>query len=66
MAAQRAHAPGAERSVERMSEDRLTHLDASGRARMVDVSGKQPTARTAPRPCGRARVVAHGGGRARW
>ena len=25
----------------------LTHLDESGRARMVDVSGKEPTARTA-------------------
>jgi cyclic pyranopterin monophosphate synthase len=25
----------------------LTHLDAGGRARMVDVSGKQPTARSA-------------------
>lgn len=25
----------------------LTHLDAAGRARMVDVSGKHPTARTA-------------------
>lgn len=27
--------------------DRLTHVDDSGAARMVDVSGKQPTARTA-------------------
>ncbi|MBZ5735110.1 cyclic pyranopterin monophosphate synthase MoaC [Nocardioides sp. TRM66260-LWL] len=27
--------------------DRLTHVDASGAARMVDVSGKQVTARTA-------------------
>ena len=26
---------------------RLTHIDESGRARMVDVSDKQPTARTA-------------------
>jgi cyclic pyranopterin phosphate synthase len=26
---------------------RLTHVDESGRARMVDVSGKEPTARTA-------------------
>jgi cyclic pyranopterin monophosphate synthase len=27
--------------------DRLTHVDATGAARMVDVSGKEPTARTA-------------------
>lgn len=27
--------------------DRLTHVDESGAARMVDVSGKDPTARTA-------------------
>ena len=30
-----------------MSEDRLTHVDDSGAARMVDVSGKDVTARTA-------------------
>ncbi|GAA3813640.1 cyclic pyranopterin monophosphate synthase MoaC [Nocardioides panacisoli] len=30
-----------------MSEDRLTHVDESGAARMVDVSGKDVTARTA-------------------
>ncbi len=29
------------------AEPRLTHLDESGRARMVDVSGKAPTAREA-------------------
>ena len=37
-----------------MSE-RLTHLDESGRARMVDVSGKPATAREA-RACGRVRM----------
>lgn len=30
-----------------MSEHRLTHLDEQGRARMVDVSGKEPTLRRA-------------------
>jgi cyclic pyranopterin phosphate synthase len=30
-----------------VSEERLTHLDASGRARMVDVGGKPPTERRA-------------------
>ena len=30
-----------------MSEPRLTHVDASGAARMVDVSGKDVTVRTA-------------------
>ncbi|GIG34758.1 cyclic pyranopterin monophosphate synthase accessory protein [Cellulomonas pakistanensis] len=30
-----------------MSADRLTHVDARGAARMVDVSGKEVTARTA-------------------
>ena len=30
-----------------MNEDRLTHVDASGAARMVDVSGKEATARVA-------------------
>jgi cyclic pyranopterin phosphate synthase len=30
-----------------MADDRLTHLDESGRARMVDVSGKAPTDRRA-------------------
>jgi cyclic pyranopterin phosphate synthase len=30
-----------------MAEDRLTHVDESGAARMVDVSGKVPTAREA-------------------
>jgi cyclic pyranopterin phosphate synthase len=30
-----------------MAEDRLTHVDESGAARMVDVSGKEPTAREA-------------------
>src|SRR5215203_3915157 len=30
-----------------MTEPRLTHVDASGAARMVDVSGKDVTARTA-------------------
>ena len=30
-----------------MSESRLTHLDAAGQARMVDVSGKDVTARSA-------------------
>jgi cyclic pyranopterin monophosphate synthase len=30
-----------------MRMKKLSHLDASGRARMVDVSGKTPTARTA-------------------
>ena len=29
------------------SRPALTHVDASGAARMVDVSGKEPTARTA-------------------
>lgn len=37
-----------------MSE-RLTHLDAAGRARMVDVSDKSATAREA-RACGRVRM----------
>jgi cyclic pyranopterin phosphate synthase len=35
--------------------DRLTHLDEAGAARMVDVSAKQPTARTA-RASGRVLV----------
>ncbi|MDQ7992220.1 MAG: cyclic pyranopterin monophosphate synthase MoaC [Propionicimonas sp.] len=30
-----------------MTEPRFTHLDAAGSARMVDVSGKEPTARSA-------------------
>jgi cyclic pyranopterin phosphate synthase len=30
-----------------MAQDELTHVDEAGAARMVDVSGKQPTARTA-------------------
>jgi len=30
-----------------MTESRFTHLDAAGSARMVDVSGKEPTARSA-------------------
>ena len=33
--------------AERAAAGPLTHLDAAGRARMVDVSGKQPTARYA-------------------
>ncbi|MFL5823785.1 MAG: cyclic pyranopterin monophosphate synthase MoaC [Solirubrobacteraceae bacterium] len=37
-----------------MSEDRLTHLDEAGQARMVDVSDKAPTAR---RAVARATVV---------
>ena len=37
-----------------MSEARLTHFDAEGRAAMVDVSAKQPTERVAT---ARARVV---------
>ena len=37
--------------------DRLTHLDDSGAARMVDVSAKEPTARTA-RASGRVLVSA--------
>ena len=36
--------------------DRLTHVDESGAARMVDVSGKQATARTAV-ASGRVRVA---------
>ncbi|WP_049578403.1 cyclic pyranopterin monophosphate synthase MoaC [Streptomyces sp. SBT349] len=39
-----------------MSTPHLTHLDASGAARMVDVSGKDVTARTA-RATGRVRVA---------
>jgi len=35
--------------------ERLTHLDEAGRARMVDVSGKPETAREA-RACGRVRM----------
>ena len=38
-----------------MSEPRLTHVDASGAARMVDVSGKDVTVRTAT-ATGRVRV----------
>ncbi|MEV5540790.1 cyclic pyranopterin monophosphate synthase MoaC [Saccharopolyspora shandongensis] len=30
-----------------MAQDELTHVDEAGAARMVDVSGKQPTARVA-------------------
>lgn len=30
-----------------MAADKLTHFDAAGQARMVDVSGKTPSARTA-------------------
>ena len=30
-----------------MARNELTHVDAAGAARMVDVSGKTPTARTA-------------------
>jgi cyclic pyranopterin monophosphate synthase len=37
------------------SQQRLTHIDESGAARMVDVTGKQVTARTA-RATGRVRV----------
>ncbi|MBV9831463.1 MAG: cyclic pyranopterin monophosphate synthase MoaC [Marmoricola sp.] len=40
-----------------MNHDRLTHLDDSGAARMVDVSAKEPTARTA-RASGRVLVSA--------
>ena len=40
-----------------MAEARLTHVDAAGAARMVDVSGKEPTARVA-RASGRVLVSA--------
>src|SRR5436305_4433535 len=33
--------------MQRESEQELTHVDAAGAARMVDVSGKEATARTA-------------------
>lgn len=39
--------PQAERSPEGGAGQALTHVDTSGAARMVDVSDKQPTARTA-------------------
>ncbi|MCD9595141.1 cyclic pyranopterin monophosphate synthase MoaC, partial [Streptomyces sp. 8ZJF_21] len=38
------------------AQDHLTHLDPSGAARMVDVSAKDVTARTA-RASGRVRVA---------
>jgi cyclic pyranopterin phosphate synthase len=38
-----------------MTQDRLTHVDAAGHARMVDVSGKEVTAREA-RATGRVRL----------
>ena len=38
-----------------MAKDRLSHLDETGRARMVDVSGKPPTVRRAV-AAGRVRV----------
>ncbi|MGC8511256.1 MAG: cyclic pyranopterin monophosphate synthase MoaC, partial [Acidimicrobiales bacterium] len=34
-----------------MEEQGFTHLDGEGRARMVDVSGKEPTRRTAEASC---------------
>ncbi len=40
-----------------MTDARLTHLDAEGRARMVDVSAKPPTAREAT-AVGRVRMAA--------
>lgn len=41
----------------RMNQDDLSHMDASGRAKMVDVGGKQPTARRAVAE-GRVRISA--------
>ena len=53
-----ADRPAAERpAAERLPGGRLTHLDATGQARMVDVSGKNVTARSA-RAAGRVLLSA--------
>jgi cyclic pyranopterin phosphate synthase len=53
-----ADGPAAERpAAERPPAGRLTHLDAAGQARMVDVSGKNVTARSA-RAAGRVLLSA--------
>jgi cyclic pyranopterin monophosphate synthase len=41
------HTPGSKRSTRRPSEKRLSHYDKAGRVRMVDVTAKRTTSRTA-------------------